>query len=116
MWRVTFKGILAHKLRFVLTGVAVVLGVAFMSGTLVLTDTTIKTFDELFANVLRRHRRRRAGTDGVSPSAVAGAGAEGASASRRRGLLPTVRAVDGVRAATATSRATRRWSTRRPAR
>ena len=32
MWRVTIKGILAHKVRFLLTGVAVILGVAFISG------------------------------------------------------------------------------------
>ena len=34
MWKVTIKGILANKVRFVLTGVAVMLGVAFISGTL----------------------------------------------------------------------------------
>ena len=51
MFKVTLKGILAHKLRFLLTGVAVILGVAFISGTLVLTDTIKKTFDGLFASV-----------------------------------------------------------------
>ena len=51
MWKVTVKGILAHKIRFLLTGVAVILGVAFISGTLVLTATINKTFDGLFSNV-----------------------------------------------------------------
>ena len=37
MGRVTIKGLLAHKLRFALTALAVILGVAFMSGTMVLT-------------------------------------------------------------------------------
>ena len=51
MCKVTLKGILAHKIRFLLTGVAVILGVAFISGTLVLTATINKTFDGLFANI-----------------------------------------------------------------
>ena len=45
------RGLVANKLRFILTAVAVVLGVAFVSGTLVFTDTVRKTFDSLFASV-----------------------------------------------------------------
>jgi putative ABC transport system permease protein len=51
MWRVTIKGILARKVRFLLTGVAVMLGVAFVSGTLVLTATIGHTFDNLFSTI-----------------------------------------------------------------
>ena len=51
MWRVTFAGLLAHKIRYVLTALAVMLGVAFMSGTFVLTDTIGRTFDGLFSDV-----------------------------------------------------------------
>ncbi len=51
MWKVTLKGILAHKVRFLLTGVAVILGVSFIAGTLVLTATINKTFDGLFTNI-----------------------------------------------------------------
>ena len=51
MFRLTMRGLVAHKLRFILTAVAVVLGVAFVSGTLVFTDTVKKTFDQLFASV-----------------------------------------------------------------
>ena len=40
MWRATWKAVLARRLRLVLTATAVVLGVAFVTGTLVLTDTT----------------------------------------------------------------------------
>ena len=49
MFRLTIKNLWAHKVRFALTGVAVVLGVAFMAGTMVLTDTMGKTFDNMFA-------------------------------------------------------------------
>jgi putative ABC transport system permease protein len=64
MWKLTRKGLVANKLRFMLTGVAVILGVAFVSGTFVLTATIQKTFDDLFANiysntdaVVRAHQR-----------------------------------------------------------
>jgi putative ABC transport system permease protein len=48
MWKLTTRGLWAHKLRFTLTGLAVVLGVAFMAGTMILTDTMSSTFHGLF--------------------------------------------------------------------
>jgi putative ABC transport system permease protein len=51
MWKVTFKGLLAHKLRLALTALAIVLGVTFISGTFVLTDTLHNTFNTLFGHV-----------------------------------------------------------------
>src|SRR5215216_2766241 len=53
MWKVTLTGLLAKKFRLVLTSLAVVLGVAFMAGTLVLTDTLGSVFDDLFANTTK---------------------------------------------------------------
>lgn len=53
MWRVTWTGLIAHRVRYALTTLAVLLGVAFMGGTLVLTDTVSRTFDGLFADVYR---------------------------------------------------------------
>jgi putative ABC transport system permease protein len=51
MLNATLKGLAAHKLRLALTALAIVLGVSFVTGTYVLTDTISKTFDELFQNV-----------------------------------------------------------------
>jgi putative ABC transport system permease protein len=51
--RVALKGILARKFRLVSTAFAVVLGVAFLSGTFVFTDTIQKAFDELFADAFQ---------------------------------------------------------------
>ena len=51
MWKVTSKGLLAHKLRLALTALAIVLGVTFISGTFVLTDTLHNTFTTLFNRV-----------------------------------------------------------------
>ena len=49
MFQTTLKNLAARKLRLLTTSFAVLLGVAFMAGTLVLTDTIGKTFDGLFA-------------------------------------------------------------------
>src|SRR6266699_1914894 len=51
MWRATIKGLLAHKVRLGLTALAVVLGVSFVSGTYILTDTIGAAFDGLFQQV-----------------------------------------------------------------
>jgi len=48
MWEVTRKGLLAHKFRLLLTSISIVLGVAFVAGTLVFTDTIGSVFDHLF--------------------------------------------------------------------
>ncbi|MEU0933185.1 MULTISPECIES: FtsX-like permease family protein [unclassified Embleya] len=48
MLKATFRSFLAHKGRMVLSALAVLLSVAFVSGTLVFTDTITKTFDDLF--------------------------------------------------------------------
>ncbi len=52
MWKATIKGILAHRVRLVLSMVAVMLGVAFVAGTYVLTDTLQHSYDGLFAQTV----------------------------------------------------------------
>jgi putative ABC transport system permease protein len=51
MRQVTLRGLFAHKLRLALTALAIVLGVTFISGTFVLTDTLNNTFSGLFTSV-----------------------------------------------------------------
>ena len=46
--RVALRGLAGRKLRTALTAVAIVLGVAMMSGAYVLTDTIDKAFDKIF--------------------------------------------------------------------
>ena len=53
MWKVTVNGLLARKLRSALTALAIVLGVTFVSGTLVLTDTLNRTFDNLVGSAFQ---------------------------------------------------------------
>ncbi len=94
MARFTIKGLLAHKLRFALTALAVMLGVAFMSGTMVLTDTISRTFDNLFADVNR-------GTDAYVRSRQSLSSGFGGPAQKQRArvpasLVPEIESVDGV--------------------
>ena len=101
MLRATIKSLLARKLRLLLTAFAVVLGVGFTAGTFVLTDTALRSFDDLFGDVYK-------GTDVVVQAQTAfapgaGGGGGGGGGSERnpipQDLLPNVRAVPGVRAA-----------------
>jgi putative ABC transport system permease protein len=95
MVALTVKSIWANKTRFMLTGLAIVLGVAFMAGTLVLTDTIKKSYDQISADVYRS-------TDAVVRSAqVTDSSNQGA---KTRGTisastLAAIRAVKGVQAA-----------------
>ncbi|KKJ97529.1 ABC transporter permease [Micromonospora sp. HK10] len=50
MVRATLKSLLARKVRLLLSGLAVVLGVMFVSGAFVLTDTLGRSFDAVFAD------------------------------------------------------------------
>jgi putative ABC transport system permease protein len=50
MTRLTIKGLIAHKLRLVLTSLAIVLGVTFITGAFVLSDTLHATFESLVGN------------------------------------------------------------------
>ncbi len=50
MFTMTLKELVARKLRLFSTAVAVLLGVAFMAGTLVFTDTIGATFDSVLAD------------------------------------------------------------------
>lgn len=93
MFKLTARGLWAHKLRFALTGLAVVLGVAFMAGTMILTDTMDRTFSGLFAT-------SNAGIDVVVQRPVA-IDAEFDDARERvdAATLDRVLAVDGVEGA-----------------
>lgn len=61
MWRIALKSLFSHKRRLIGTASAVVLGVAFLAGTLVLTDTMRASFDNIFTSA-------NAGTDVVVQS------------------------------------------------
>ncbi len=95
MFTATVRGMLAHKLRLVLTSASIALGIAFLSGTFMLTDTTKLAFEQLSGRV-------SSGTDAVVRQQSAYAGTAGAALGRSPvpvALLDSIRAVDGVAAA-----------------
>ena len=95
MTKFALKGLLGRKLRTALTAFAIVLGVAMVSGTYVLTDSIDKAFDSIFTDV-------RAGSNAVITGKSAFDLSEGSGASDPvvdESLLEQVRAVDGVGAA-----------------
>jgi putative ABC transport system permease protein len=98
MMRVALRGILGRKLRTVLTALAIVLGVAMMSGSFVLTDTISKAFDSIFES---SYRQTDAVVSGKSTTdwSQAGKGLVG------QDVLDRVRGLPEVRAAAGSSRA-----------
>jgi putative ABC transport system permease protein len=94
--RVALRGLAGRKLRAVLTAIAIVLGVAMMSGAYVLTDTIDKAFDTIFVESY-------AGTDAVVTGKEAGISFEGESAQAPpipEETLQRVLSADGVELAT----------------
>ncbi|MCU1353693.1 MAG: hypothetical protein JWM05_2902 [Acidimicrobiales bacterium] len=93
MLRVTLKSFWGHKRRLVGTSLAVILGIAFLSGTLVLSDTMRSSFATLFTQATQ-------GTDAVVRS---GAKIEARGDNVRppidAALVARVRAVPGVQKA-----------------
>ena len=97
MTRFALRGLLGRKLRTTLTAIAIVLGVAMVSGTYVLTDSIDQAFDSIFTDVRKGsnavdHRegrirpvgwQRRRGADVRRVAAPAGPG----SCPRRPGAM-----------------------------
>lgn len=94
MLRVALKGLLGHKLRFLLTTMAVVLGVTFVAGAFVLTDTMEGAFSDLFdTSYATADVYVRAGASFETSAAEFEAGS-GPTLDER--LVEDLRAVDGV--------------------
>jgi putative ABC transport system permease protein len=90
--RVAIRGLLARPARTVLTALAIVLGVAMVSGTYVLTDTIEHAFNGIFTNSYRNTSAVIAGKKVVDESSSG-------NATVPASLLPKVRKLDGVQEA-----------------
>ena len=96
MIRVALKGLAGRKFRAALTAIAIVLGVAMISGTYVLTDTIDKAFDAIFDESY-------AGTDAVVTGKGTDISFQGSTSTPPpvpASLLPKVRRLPDVEAAT----------------
>ncbi len=75
MFRTALRNVLAHKARLLMTVLAVMLGVAFVSGTLVFTNTisnafqnsSAKGFDQVDVAVQAKHQDGEGDTVGKTP-------------------------------------------------
>ncbi|MEO8328565.1 MAG: FtsX-like permease family protein, partial [Candidatus Nanopelagicales bacterium] len=88
MLRAVLRNLRAHKVRLVLSTIAVTLGVSFVVGTFVFTDTLNKTFTDLFAQTTADVV--------VEPPAAATDDFQTGSATVPASLVDTVASVDGV--------------------
>lgn len=70
MLRFTLRSLLARKIRLVLSAVAIALGTAFLSGSLVFTDTLARSFDDIVAGSIADASVRLTGSEAASMDAV----------------------------------------------
>ena len=93
MWRLTLSQVLARRFRLAFTLLAVVLGVTFVTGSLVLTDTSQRLFDDQFRSAVAQ-------VDLTVRDAVAFDAAMGVEVDRDplpAGLTARIAGLDGVR-------------------
>jgi putative ABC transport system permease protein len=93
--RLALKGLLGRKLRTALTAIAIVLGVAMVAGTFMLTDSIDKAFDTIFTDVRQGSSVVISGKTAFDISQDSGAAAPTIPES----LLDEVRALPDVEAA-----------------
>ena len=95
MFRAELKGLIARKVRLLLTAFAIAIGVTLMAGTYIFTDTINSSFDSIF-------QESNKGTDvAVTPRfAFGGSEQNDGTASLPASYLQRVRDVPGVRVAT----------------
>jgi len=94
VFKLSFRDLRSHVGRYILTFIAVAIGVAFIGGVLTLTDTMTRTFDDLFADI-------NEGTDAwVRGEGAFETGFEGGGTVARpridASLVDQIAAVDGV--------------------
>jgi putative ABC transport system permease protein len=91
--RVALRGLLGRKLRAVLTAFAIVIGVAMVSGTFVLTDTIKSAFTTVFTTVYQNTDAVISGKSAISSS---NNGNSPTTPSLPASLLPRVQALPSV--------------------
>jgi putative ABC transport system permease protein len=90
--RFALRGLLSRKLRTALTALAIVLGVAMISGTYVLTDSIDQAFDKIFSDIRQGSNAVISGKSAFDLSDDSGVSAPTFDES----LLPEVKKLPGV--------------------
>ncbi|MFC7274712.1 ABC transporter permease [Paractinoplanes rhizophilus] len=97
MLRATLKSLLGRKLRLVLSGLAVVLGVMFVAGAFVVTDTLGRSFDRVFAAA---YATTDVGVTAKPKIAVSEMEGEQVETPLPASVVDQIKTVEGVRTAT----------------
>ena len=92
MGRFAIRGLLSRKLRTALTAIAIVLGVAMISGTYILTDSIDQAFDRIFTDIRKGSSAVITGKSAFDVGDQTGVAAPELDES----LLPKVRDLPGV--------------------
>jgi len=96
MRKITVRGLLVRKLRLALTALAIVLGVTFVTGTLVLTDTLNHTFDTLIGTAYQHVSFQVRGTAAFNNDTAAAANGTADRKPIPASLATVVRRLPGV--------------------
>src|ERR1700758_1298418 len=96
MLSVALKGLWGRKLRAALTAIPIVLGVAMVSGTYILTDTIKAAFNTVFSDVYAHTSAVITGRNAIGNGNGPGGGFGGQVPSLPAPLLTRVRALPGV--------------------
>ncbi len=75
------RGIRSHLVRFLLTGLAIVLGITFLAGSFIITDTIRVSFDDLFTQLTK-------GTDAVVQGPLMRGGFGNPNEQEKRSAIP----------------------------
>jgi putative ABC transport system permease protein len=97
--RVALRGLATRRLRAALTAVAIVLGVALVAGTFVLTDSITGAFNSIFSTIYKGTDATVTGRNLIDSKATGGAGANGDVPPFNQSLLARVQALPGVKEA-----------------
>jgi putative ABC transport system permease protein len=96
--RVALKGLATRRLRAVLTAVSIVLGVALVAGTFVLTDSITGAFNSIFTTIYQGTDATVTGRNVIDSKANGGAGGgNGSVPPFSQSLLARVRALPDVK-------------------
>ena len=93
MTRVALRGLATRRLRAALTAVAIVLGVALVAGTFVLTDSITGAFNSIFSTIYQGTDATVTGRNVIDSKATGGAGANGEVPPFSQSLLPRVQSL-----------------------
>src|SRR3954453_15187494 len=67
MWKVTWRNLVSRKLRLALSALAIVLGVAFVAGSFIFTDTLSSAFNGIVKGTTADVEGHPKGADAFSP-------------------------------------------------